>query len=292
MNEIEHLQLSAPRTHDAAVVARIHTKVEALIAGFPPALAVRARDPCFDGAHPHLRAQAELAACNAHIVLVGLHRPYVYAQQRSRAEIVRSGTAAIEAQTRLATCLGPHQQRLYTMNSLTFDPAVLVAAVLITAPLAFEQAAIEAALATLRKGAARLEENGKRVKLAEKGAVVLNLLIEKATVTAAEAARVRMACTRESPQSVDDVGPAAAGDSPSAAWVSPTQLQMPPGFGAESDMFAPINSSILDSRELDDILDSPEFGAMGEMNYQMPEGVYSGLEDEDTYWHNLLHMPL
>lgn len=194
---------------------------------------------------------------------------------------MRCGTAAIEAQTRIAVGLKEHQRQLYTIHFLIFDPGVLVAAVLITSPMCLEQHVLEAALETLRKGSDQLAENGKRVKLAEKGAVVLKLLIKKASATVAEAGRIRNVENIDTPVSMSKLEVVGSDmvSSPAQPWMISTPL-LQDEF--ESRLYGPINTNILYARELEDILASVQ----SEMEFPA-----HGAWEEGMYWHNLLHVP-
>jgi hypothetical protein len=138
--------------------------------------------------NPFLPAQTELLKSSAFSLAVGLHRAFVFTRDRSRAEIVKAGLSVLESQARLFVVTQEHHHTIYTLNFFTFDPAVLIAAVVITAPLSIEAELRDRCMHYLREGSKRMEVLGQRVRLAEKGAAVLRLLVQKAETTLAELA--------------------------------------------------------------------------------------------------------
>jgi hypothetical protein len=329
INEIDDLQFESGKTmsHDFAGVERLHAKVQSLMECFPPSLAVFGRDTSHDATFPFLRAQAELLKCSACSLIVGLHRPFVFTRQKSRIEIAKAGIAVLESQERLFEATREHHHTIYTLNFLygpvtihrtcaiadevnsTFDPAVLIAAVIITSPLSLDQDLLDTAMVYLRAGSKRMEFLGRRVKLAEKGAAVLNLLVKKAELSCAAVQHLRVArnpssaSPAESTSSPSYSSGGLSHDSPtsSGSMISDDLMSsdwMPGGQHAPNtfpisdfNAFGPINTSILSTRELDEILSAPDPMMGSEMEQiQFGTGMLDGMES-DNFWQNLLYVP-
>ncbi|KAI5783025.1 fungal-specific transcription factor domain-containing protein [Pyronema domesticum] len=309
-------------TNDIAALERLHSKLEALSDLYPPALAILNRDTKHDDKIPFLAIQAELLKGSYHCLVVGIHRPFVFTRAKSRRIIVESGTEVLRSQERLFDGTREHHHTIYTLNFFTFDPAVLIAAVLITSPSSLDSHTIDTALLHLHRAQERLSIIGRRVKLSEKGAAVLKLLIKKtessiaqlrstsppATVSTASASPASTtgstyysgASSHESPASsisMMDTFPSGF-----SAGCDSTSINGFPDFAA----LGPINTGILSTRELDDILggEIPEFGMdfnfgsmEGNMGGIMEEGVARGEQGGNTggpfdgFWQNLLYVP-
>lgn len=299
VNEIDDLQIDATKnlSQDFIAIDSLHAKVESLIAQFPPWIAAKNRDTSHDTANPSLRAQTELTISRAYSLLVGLHRPYVFSREQSRVQIVKNGVMVIESQNRLLGCLKEHQQQLYTMSFLIFDPAVLTSAVVITSPMSLEQDLIDSALVALRTGARQLEESGRHVKIAEKGGAVLKLLVKKAEAVSAECLQLRKASrSRSSSSSLDS--PSAY--SPPAHLVSSSQGSPVPysaqvlGYDSRAPWIPPppppssfqCNSmEFTPSYELDEILMLADMGSEIGFGAQ----TIGGMEGVDIFWQNQLY---
>lgn len=111
---------------------------------------------------------------------INLHRPFIFTRTRSRTEIMNSGLEVLESQGTLRAATQEHHHTVYTLNFYTFDPAVLVSAIIITAPQTIDPHIIDRALISLREGKECMEHLGRTVGLAAKGAALLSLLLKKA----------------------------------------------------------------------------------------------------------------
>lgn len=181
INEIDDMEVKVdkPLSLDFSSVDLMHSKILSFTEFFPPALAIRNRDNSYDQQYPFLSAQCELLKASAFCLIVGLHRPFVFTRDRSKMELVKASLVILDSQTRVLQMTKEHHHTIYTLCFFTFDPAVLIAAVIITSPTSLDPEMIEACLKALREGQRRLEMLGQRIKLAEKGAAVLKVLISK-----------------------------------------------------------------------------------------------------------------
>jgi hypothetical protein len=157
----------------------MHSKILSFTEFFPPALAIHNRDTSYDAHHPFLAVQSELLKASAFCLIVGLHRPLAFSRDRSKQELVKASLVILESQTRVFQMTKEHYHTIYTLCFFTFDPAVLIAAVIITSPSSLDPPILAACMAALRSSHSRLEALGHRIKLAEKGSAVLKLLISK-----------------------------------------------------------------------------------------------------------------
>ncbi|CUS12744.1 unnamed protein product [Tuber aestivum] len=205
VNEIDEMEVKVdkPLNLDFSSIDLMHSKILSFTEFFPPALAIQNRDTSYDNHHPFLAAQTELLKASAFCLVVGLHRPFVFTRDRSKQELVKASLAILDSQTRVFQMTKEHHHTIYTLCFFTFDPAVLVAAVIITSPASLDPEIIDACMEALREGQKRLEILGQRIKLAEKGAAVLKVLISKAESAISSVQRIdgMMNRTRISSQS-------------------------------------------------------------------------------------------
>jgi len=182
VNEIDEMEVKVdkPLNLDFSSIDLMHSKILSFTEFFPPALAIQNRDTSYDNHHPFLAAQTELLKASAFCLIVGLHRPFVFTRDRSKQELVKASLVILDSQTRVFQMTKEHHHTIYTLCFFTFDPAVLVAAVIITSPASLDPEILDACMEALREGQKRLEILGQRIKLAEKGAAVLKVLISKA----------------------------------------------------------------------------------------------------------------
>jgi hypothetical protein len=326
INEIDDLQLESSKimSYDLAGVERLQAKIYSLIECYPPALAVTDRDTSHDAANPFLQAQAALLKCTTYSLVVGLHRPFVFTRQKSRIEIVKAGILMLESQQKLFDATRDHHHTIYTLNFYTFDPAVLIAAVIITSPLSLYPDLLDKAMIYIRDGQKRMETLGRRVKLAEKGAAVLSLLVKRAERSCASSQHLRVSQSIGEGGGGAPVSPPDSDNSPSSfthdslshgspassipmmgedPWASkffepPAHSYPTQDFG---NGFGPISTGILSTRDLDEILAAPDpmhmiGGSGGGTETLDPDTIQFGTEmmdaiDGDSFWQNLLYVP-
>ena len=174
-------KISSPTTGpDYAAMDELHKLPTAIAECFPPALSVFSRDTSFDASMPFLRAQAAILRATYHCIIINVHRPFIFTRTRSRTEIMNSGLEVMESQNTLRSATQEHHHTVYTLNFYTFDPAVLVSAIIITAPQTIEPHILDRALISIREGTERMGLLGRTIGLAAKGAALLSLLLKKA----------------------------------------------------------------------------------------------------------------
>ncbi|KAI5779365.1 fungal-specific transcription factor domain-containing protein [Geopyxis carbonaria] len=319
IDEIDDMQTKSAKaiSHDFEGVDRLHAKIFNLIESFPASLAVENRDTSYDSSHRFLRAQAELLRCSTFSLIVGLHRPFIFTRNKSRREIVSAGLRVLESQQALIDATREHHHTIYTLNFFTFDPAVLISAIIIKAPMNIHNDMLERAMAHLRSGARRMEILGKRIKLAEKGACVLNMLLMRAELSMAKTQQVRMIRAGATVAAVSSPSEASSGENSDHDQNANNYNQMPPGVadpmglgldvGGPADLgvdpgagYGPIGTGLLSTRELDEILTSVPGGESLIMDpvavtpgmdmFHFGSGMFDGVES-DNFWQNLLNVP-
>lgn len=186
INELDELNQSfaTTSTPDFVRLDDLHARLMGFTESFPPEFSITNRDTTYDNIRPFLAVQAALLKCVFYSVIVALHRPYLFLREKSRRDIVRASLIMLEAQDAIVKLLKEHHHRIYAICFFTFDPCVLLSAVVITNCSSLEQETLEEALVALRAGWERLRMLGANVKLAEKGAVVLRVLLRKVETVA------------------------------------------------------------------------------------------------------------
>lgn len=218
VNEIDDIEvkIDKPLPLDFSSVDLMHSKILSFTEFFPPALAIHSRDTSYDQQYPFLPAQCELLKASAFCLIVGLHRPFVFTRDRSKVELVKASLVILDSQTRVFQMTKEHHHTIYTLCFFTFDPAVLIAAVIITSPASLDPEMISACIEALREGQQRLEILGRRIRLAEKGATVLRVLISKVEAAISSVHRIDTLLDRARISSTASESDVSSGASPFA----------------------------------------------------------------------------
>jgi len=210
INEVEEItqDFNTTSTPDFVRLEALHAKLMGFTESFPPEFSITNRNTIFDNTLPFLAVQAALLKSTFYSAIIALHRPYLFLREKSRKEIVHSALIMLECQDIIIKLLQEHHHRLYAICFFTFDPCVLLSAIMITNSNSMDQATLDQALISLRAGWKRLRILGVNVKLAEKGAVVLRVLLRKVEVVA-EGLRRKNTSDEAGNESVDGRGKSA-----------------------------------------------------------------------------------
>lgn len=229
VNEIDDMEakIDKPPPLDFSSVDLMHSKILSFTEFFPPALAIHSRDTSYDQQYPFLPAQRELLKASAFCLIVGLHRPFVFTRDRSKMELVKASLVILDSQTRVFQMTKEHHHTVYTLCFFTFDPAVLIAAVIITSPASLDPGMIGACIEALREGHQRLEILGHRIKLAEKGAAVLKVLISKVEAAVSSVHRIDTLLNRARISSTSSEPDVITGASPFSTTCSQSRQSLP-----------------------------------------------------------------
>ena len=181
INEVAELSQSSKdsSTPDFVRLDSLHAKMLRFTESFPPEFSITCRDTRLDSACPFLPLRAALLKSTFLSVIVALHRPYLFQRETSRKEIISAALKILECQDIIVRLMEQHHHRVYTISFFTFDPCVLLSAIVITNCRNLDGSTLEEALVAIRAGLRRLRLLGVRVKLAQKGAVVLRVLLRR-----------------------------------------------------------------------------------------------------------------
>lgn len=287
VNEIDDMEVKVdkPLPLDFSSVDLMHSKVLSFTEFFPPALAIHGRDTSYDQQYSFLATQCELLKSSAFCLIVGLHRPFVFTRDRSKMEVVKASLVILDSQTRVFQITKPHHHTIYTLCFFTFDPAVLIAAVIITSPGSLAPEMVDACIEALRQGHQRLEILGSRIKLAEKGAAVLKVLLSKAEAAVSSVHRIDglLNRTRISSTSPESDGSTGASPFPTCSQLRSRESSAPSvSFGSTTD------SPTLMSARLEDSMQDPGMVRP----YQMSDFDWTSYTNDTVPHRDLMSMDL
>jgi hypothetical protein len=100
-----------------------------------------------------------------HLVLLTLHRPYVFSKSSSRVEALKAGVSILHAQERLFQQSEPYQQNLFTPVYHSFDAIVLIATICLLYPGENRDRRTEC-IEAVGEGVQRLEISGRSNRMA------------------------------------------------------------------------------------------------------------------------------
>ncbi|KAI5803553.1 hypothetical protein DFH27DRAFT_52121 [Peziza echinospora] len=180
VNELDDFNQTVTTSNpDFVRLDALHARIMAFAESFPPEFSITKRNASFDGSVPLLPVQATLLKCTFYSIIVALHRPFIFLREKSRREIVKACLIMLECQDLAVRLLEEHLHRIYSICFYTFDPCVLISAVVITNGSSLDENTLLEAVTAVREGWRRLRMLGMNVKLAEKGSVVLKVLLRK-----------------------------------------------------------------------------------------------------------------
>lgn len=134
--EIHQLERNGAEFQDYAIVERIHAAVKENLELLPSWCRLENPNTKFDQTCgcQWLAVAREGLFSLIHLVLLALHRPYIFSVTKSRTEALRSGIFILHAQERLFRQLEPHQCKVFNPVYASFDAIVLVAAIYVAFP--------------------------------------------------------------------------------------------------------------------------------------------------------------
>ncbi|KAK9239825.1 hypothetical protein V1525DRAFT_338482 [Lipomyces kononenkoae] len=134
--EIHQLELNGAKAQDYAIVERIHAAVKKNLELLPSWCYLENPNTMFDQTCgcQWLPAARESLSSLIHLVLLALHRPYIFSVAKSRTEALTAGIAILRAQERLVQQSEPHQCKVFNPVYASFDAIVLIAAIYIAFP--------------------------------------------------------------------------------------------------------------------------------------------------------------
>lgn len=155
--DIHRLEQSGASIQDYPTVTRIHATIKMNIDLLPSWC--RWDNPNLKFDHHYgcqwLPIAREGLSSLIHLVLLTLHRPYIFTIANSRTEALAAGIAILRAQERLFLWTEPYQCKLFNPVYASFDAIVLIAAIYLAFPTENAEQRAES-LEVLERGAQRL----------------------------------------------------------------------------------------------------------------------------------------
>ncbi|CAI7668375.1 unnamed protein product [Penicillium palitans] len=136
LKDIHKLEHNGASPQDYPMVEHIHAAIETNLELLPPWCRLENPDTKFDRIHgcEWLPISREALSSLIHLVLLALHRPYIFSVAKSRTEALKAGISVLRAQERLFQQSQPHQCKVFNPVYASFDAIVLIAALCLVFP--------------------------------------------------------------------------------------------------------------------------------------------------------------
>ncbi|KAJ5266923.1 transcriptional regulator family: Fungal Specific TF [Penicillium angulare] len=134
--DIHQIENNGAHTQDYSVVEHIHSAIKKNLESLPSWCRLENPDTKFDRLHgcQWLPAAREGLSSLIHLVLLTLHRPFIFFVANSRTEALKAGISILRAQERLFEQSEPHQHKVFNSVYASFDAIVLIAALCLVFP--------------------------------------------------------------------------------------------------------------------------------------------------------------
>ncbi|KAJ5118812.1 transcriptional regulator family: Fungal Specific TF [Penicillium atrosanguineum] len=134
--DIHQIEQNGTNSQDYPTVERIHATIKNNIQSLPSWCRLGNPDTKFDQLHgcQWLPVAREGLSSLIHLVLLALHRPFIFSVANSRTEAVKAGISILHAQERLFQQSEPHQRKVFNPVYASFDAIVLIAALCLVFP--------------------------------------------------------------------------------------------------------------------------------------------------------------
>lgn len=134
--DIHQMEHNGANSQDYPTVERIHAAIKNNIQFLPSWCRLENPDTKFDRLHgcQWLPVAREGVSSLIHLVLLALHRPFIFSVANSRTEAVKAGISILHAQERLFQQSEAHQRKVFNPVYASFDAIVLIAALCIVFP--------------------------------------------------------------------------------------------------------------------------------------------------------------
>ena len=134
--DIHQMEHNGANSQDYPTVERIHAAIKNNIQLLPSWCRLENPDTKFDRLHgcQWLPVAREGLSSLIHLVLLALHRPFIFSVANSRTEAVKAGISILRAQERLFQQSEPHQRKVFNPVYASFDAIVLIAALCLVFP--------------------------------------------------------------------------------------------------------------------------------------------------------------
>lgn len=134
--DIHQMEYNGSNSQDYPTAERIHAAIKKNIELLPSWCRLENPDTKFDRLHgcQWLPVAREGLSSLIHLVLLTLHRPFIFSVANSRTEALKSGISILRAQERLFQQSEPHQRKVFNPVYASFDAIVLIAALCLIFP--------------------------------------------------------------------------------------------------------------------------------------------------------------
>lgn len=134
--DVHRLERNGDKPQEYSTVEHIHAAVKQKLNLLPSWCRLENTDTKFDNVYgcQWLPVAREGLSSLIHLVLLTLHRPYIFSVANSRTAAINAGISILHAQERLFQYLAPHQCKVFNPVYASFDAIVLIAAIYLAFP--------------------------------------------------------------------------------------------------------------------------------------------------------------
>jgi hypothetical protein len=166
--EIHQMENNGANSQHYLTVERIHAAIKNNIQLLPSWCRLENPVTRFDRLHgcQWLPVARDGLSSLIHLVLLALHRPFIFSVAKSRAEAVKAGISILHAQERLFQQSEPHQRKVFNPVYASFDAIVLIAALCLVFPNEDQERQAEC-INAVERGVQRLDIIGRSNSMAK-----------------------------------------------------------------------------------------------------------------------------
>lgn len=178
--DIRQLEENGARWQDYATVDRIHAAVMKNLKNLPSWVRLVNPSTKFDST-PGCQwlPMAREGLCSLiHLVLLTLHRPFIFSVEASRTEALKAGISILQGQDRLFHNMDPYQCRVFKPVYASFDAIVLISAICIAFPDHIQEHRAEC-MEVVQRGVDRLGAIGQSNNMAKSAHSVVSSLYRR-----------------------------------------------------------------------------------------------------------------
>ncbi|CAG8889839.1 unnamed protein product [Penicillium egyptiacum] len=166
--DIHQMEYNGANSQDYPTVERIHVAIKQGSELLPSWCRLEDPDTKFDRLHEcqWLPVAREGLSSLIHLVLLALHRPFMFSVANSRTEALKAGISILRAQERLFQQSEPHQRKVFNPVYASFDAIVLIAALCLVFPNE-DQERLTECINVVERGLQRLDIIGQSNSMAK-----------------------------------------------------------------------------------------------------------------------------
>lgn len=178
--DIRQLEQNGARWQDYATVDRIHAAIMKNLKSLPSWCRLVDPSTKFDSIPgcQWLPMAREGLSSLIHLVLLTLHRPFIFSVEARRTEALKAGIAILQGQDRLFQNIDPCQCRVFNPVYASFDAIVLISAICIAFPDHIQESRTEC-IEVVQRGVDRLGAIGQSNDMAKSAHGVVSSLFRR-----------------------------------------------------------------------------------------------------------------